>query len=92
MKGLRIRLVKGDVEIRTVFVTESRVAWAAGDGLEHSTADYGMLLDRGWNLNKRDDVNRALRKLEDLWDAFKWGKRLLNEEFHDIVKLLRNAE
>ena len=86
MKGLRIRLVRAGVEVKTEFVSKTHVAWVDGEDV-----DYTTLLNRGWKPNQRDKVNQALRKIEEMWDKFCSGRNIVNEDLYEVVQLLREA-
>jgi hypothetical protein len=86
MKGVLLTLEKDGVEVRTQHLGDGKIKWVDGP------IDYGRALGHGWKLKKDDLVQRALHQVEEMWDLFCAGKRLTNEDFMNLAKLLREED
>jgi hypothetical protein len=83
MKGVFITLEKDGVEVKTQHLGDGKIRWIDGP------AAYSVILGRGWLIKTDDATQRALQKLEEVWENFCWGGRVTNTDFMDIAKILR---
>jgi hypothetical protein len=86
MKGVLLTLEKDGVEVRTQHLGDGKIKWVDGP------VDYGRVLGHGWKPIDDDVVKRALNYLHDMWDRFCCGRRLTNEEFMTLAKILRDEQ